>query len=115
MTVAEFACGTCGHDFCPECVVFPYGLKKPPICITCALARGGVSRRETGRPKLSRKQIKERMKARNLTTMTRSEVRSSGIGKVVEPLPTVEEQQDERWLRGEREPDDFPGGWKQVF
>ena len=55
------------------------------------------------------------MKARNLTTMTRSEVRSSGIGKVVEPLPTVEEQQDERWLRGEREPDDFPGGWKQVF
>ena len=115
MTVAEFACGTCGHDFCPERVVFPYGLKKPPICITCALARGGVSRRETGRPKLSRKQIKERMKARNLTTMTRSEVRSSGIGKVVEPLPTVEEQQDERWLRGEREPDDFPGGWKQVF
>ena len=30
MNVAEFACGRCGHDFCPECVVFPYGLGKPP-------------------------------------------------------------------------------------
>ncbi len=115
MAVAEFACGTCGHDFCPECVVFPFGLSKPPMCITCALEKGGVSRRETGRPKLNRRQIRQRLKARSQTTVTRSEIRSSGIGHVAEPLPSEEDQQSARWLEGERDAEEFPGGWKQVF
>jgi hypothetical protein len=115
MAVAEFACGACGHDFCPECVVFPFGLKKPPLCITCALQKGGVSRRETGRPKLGRRQVRQRLKARSQTTVARSEIRSSGFGHVAEPPPSVEDQQAEGWMEGDRDPEEFPGGWKQVF
>jgi hypothetical protein len=116
MAVAEFACGECGHDFCPECVVFPFGLKKPPLCISCALAKGGVSRRDTGRPKLSRRQVRQRLKARQQTTVVRSEIRTSGLGQLAEPpLPTLEEQQSDRWLEGDPDPEEFPGGWKQVF
>ncbi len=114
MAVAEFACGTCGHDFCPECVVFPFGLSKPPMCITCALAKSGVSKRETGRPKLGRRQVKQRLKARKQTTVTRSEVRSSGIGTVADPLPPRDDEA-ERWIDDDAGPDSLPGGWKQVF
>jgi len=115
MVVAEFACGRCGHDFCPECVVFPYGLRKPPLCITCALDIGGVSRRSTGRPRLSQRQVRQRVKERSRTTMTRSEVRTSGIGKPAETLPTEEDQQAEHWMEGARDAEEFPGGWKQTF
>jgi len=115
MVVAEFACSQCGHDFCTECVVFPYGLRKPPVCITCALDIGGVSRRTTGRPKLSRREIRQKVKERSRTTVTRSEVRTSGLGAVAEVLPSEDDQQSERWMDGASEPEEFPGGWKQTF
>ncbi len=116
MTVAEFACGTCGYDFCPECVVFPHGLKKPPMCISCALDRGGVRRRETGRPKLGRREIKLRLDARRQrTTVTRTEFQQSRLGQVVDPLPSEDETQTKRWMDGERDAEEFPGGWSQKF
>jgi len=115
MNVAEFACSSCGHDFCPECVVFPFGLRKPPLCVACALAKGGISRRDQGLPKLGRRQVKQRVKARRQTTVTRSEMHSSGLGQAVETVPSVEEQQAASLLDGDRSPDEFPGGWKQVF
>lgn len=115
MTVAEFACGQCGHDFCPECVVFPFGLRKPPLCITCALSVGGVSRRESGRPRLSRREVRRRVKQRSQVTVTRSELHTSDLGR---PAPAPEDpdaEQAERWMEGERDAEEFPGGWKQVF
>lgn len=63
MTFGTQICGECGHNFCDECVVFPFGTKKPPLCISCALELGGVSSRPTGRPKLSRQSIRERRNA----------------------------------------------------
>ena len=74
-----------------------------------------MSRRQTGRPKLGRRQVRQRLKARNQTTVTRSEIRSSGIGHVAEPPPSIEQEQSERWLEGDRDPEEYPGGWKQVF
>jgi hypothetical protein len=61
MTLAQHICGECGHQFCPECVVFPFGMTKPPACIACALELAGVRRQATGRPKLTRKSIKRRL------------------------------------------------------
>lgn len=115
MTVAEFACGRCGHDFCPECVVFPFGLRKPPLCITCALEMGGISRRDAGRPKLSRREVRRRTKVRKQVTVTRSELRSSELGRTVEPPDDPDEVDSQRWLDGTSDAEEFPGGWRQVF
>jgi hypothetical protein len=36
------SCRTCRNEFCRQCLVFPHGSKKPPLCVECALARAGV-------------------------------------------------------------------------
>ena len=36
------SCRTCANEFCRQCLVFPHGSKKPPLCVECALARAGV-------------------------------------------------------------------------
>ena len=43
--VASSSCGECGHAFCEDCLVEPFGPKKPPMCIACALAFAGVNQR----------------------------------------------------------------------
>lgn len=109
MALAEFVCGQCGHEFCPECVVFPYGTDKPPICISCALQVAGVSKRPTGRPKLSRRAVKKRLKDSSRTATQETTT-------VVASEPDEEpDHNDERWLHGSGDADDFPGGWKQTF
>ena len=35
-------CRACHHEFCPECLVWSHGPKKPPMCVPCALAAAGV-------------------------------------------------------------------------
>jgi hypothetical protein len=36
------ACRVCGNEFCRQCLVWPHGPKKPPLCVECALAKAGV-------------------------------------------------------------------------
>ncbi len=40
-------CKSCGQAFCRRCLVYPFGPKKPPFCVGCALAEAGV--RQTAR------------------------------------------------------------------
>lgn len=35
-------CRACGHPFCNRCLVWAFGPKKPPYCISCALSASGV-------------------------------------------------------------------------
>ena len=39
---AEDRCGRCGYEFCGECLVYSFGLKKPPLCIPCAVVAAGI-------------------------------------------------------------------------
>lgn len=39
---AEDRCGRCGLEFCGECLVYSFGLKKPPLCIPCAVVAAGI-------------------------------------------------------------------------
>jgi len=39
---AEDQCGRCGYEFCGECLVYAFGLKKPPFCIPCAVVAAGI-------------------------------------------------------------------------
>lgn len=38
-------CCQCGESRCEECMVFPFGERRPPMCIPCALAFAGVRHR----------------------------------------------------------------------
>ena len=42
---ATARCSACEAEFCPECLIYPFGEKKPPLCVPCALVVGGVRRR----------------------------------------------------------------------
>jgi hypothetical protein len=35
-------CRNCKQDFCPDCLVFAFGPKKPPFCVPCALEAAGI-------------------------------------------------------------------------
>ncbi|HEY2427610.1 MAG TPA: hypothetical protein VGI06_01675 [Acidimicrobiales bacterium] len=37
-------CSKCGQARCGDCLVYPFGPKKPPFCINCALVAGGIRR-----------------------------------------------------------------------
>ncbi len=105
MTLGEQICGECGHQFCHECVVFPFGTSRPPLCITCALEKGGVRRQSVGRPKLSRRSIRERLALQSSTA--------------AQPVDGVQERvtapDDEAWLGGHVDPDRVPGAWRREY
>ncbi|MGI9578485.1 MAG: hypothetical protein ACR2OH_09820 [Microthrixaceae bacterium] len=104
MALSDHVCGRCGHEFCRECVVFPFGLKKPPLCIACALEAGGVSHQHTGRPRLAQRQVKQRLKDR-----------SNQTEPVPEPAPVVvQDETDEAWLTGDVDAESA-GGWSKKF
>ncbi|GIU84699.1 MAG: hypothetical protein KatS3mg008_1474 [Acidimicrobiales bacterium] len=47
---AENACSECLREYCHECLVYPFGPKKPPLCVACALSRAGI-RKNARRPR----------------------------------------------------------------
>jgi hypothetical protein len=55
-------CGRCGGAWCSSCIVYAFGPKKPPYCMSCAMVAGGV-RTSATLPAMPRKQLKARMKA----------------------------------------------------
>jgi len=105
MAVSEYVCGRCGHEFCPECVVFPFGLKKPPLCISCALEAGGVSRQHTGRPRLTERQVKDRLAEHRAR---------AALARPSPPPPAPVDDAEERWLDGSERAEDV-GGWSKKF
>lgn len=111
MTMGEYICGECGHQFCPECVVFPFGASKPPVCIACALELGGVRRQKVDRPKLARKSIKERLALQR----TQSAVPTEPAPDAVAAGAAGSEPEDVEWLDGSVDAEDVPGGWSTSY
>lgn len=104
MTGGEHVCGDCGHLFCEDCVVHPFGTHRPPMCITCALERGGVRRTATGRPKLTRRSIKQRLRLQAERDATPAPA----------PAPAPDDEPD-AWLEGTMDPASVPGAWRQQY
>lgn len=52
-------CSQCGDGFCDECLVFPFGERRPPMCIACALTFSGV--RHRGEASTARKPARTRV------------------------------------------------------
>lgn len=57
-------CSHCGQEFCRDCLVYPKGPKKPALCVTCAIAVGGVRSTAAKHPPISKRELKRRMKER---------------------------------------------------
>lgn len=111
MTVGDQICSGCGHTFCRECIVFPFGEKKPGLCIGCALERGGVRSRATTWPRLPRKSIKERLRtARNDADEgddpTRDHTDDTDPADGDTPGP---------WLGDDDAIDGIPGAWSATY
>ena len=112
---AAAACGQCGHLFCADCLVYPFGESRPPMCVGCALAAAGVRKKKSTRPKLRRSAAKERQATFAAETEAAAQAaaveaeRLAAEAAELAAMPTDEE----RWLSGEA--DDLPGAWRQVF
>ncbi|HTO01299.1 MAG TPA: hypothetical protein VL068_11550 [Microthrixaceae bacterium] len=129
MNFGEEICGECGHHFCQECVVFPFGSKKPPLCISCALELGGISSHPTGRPKLSRQSIRERRSiqrkaqkaARAEQKLAAEAIAESASSSESEATGTAEPAEMEEasvhhpWIEDSDSIAAVPGGWSQTF
>jgi hypothetical protein len=61
---SENLCGQCGLEFCRDCLVFPHGPRKQPLCIQCAIAASGVRSNAGTHPAMSKREIKRRIKER---------------------------------------------------
>jgi hypothetical protein len=101
-------CKMCQRPFCTRCLIYPFGPKKPPYCVGCALAEAGV--RESARgavmtpeaevvPAVDKKALKlarkaEKTAAKDLAKATKAAARS---GQELPPPPGVlGEERDSR-------------------
>lgn len=55
-------CRRCGGAWCGSCLVYAFGPRKPPYCMSCAMVAGGV-RTSAALPAMPRKQLKAQMRA----------------------------------------------------
>ena len=37
-------CRACRDAYCKDCLVYPFGQRRPPYCVRCALVAAGVRR-----------------------------------------------------------------------
>ena len=64
---AENVCSSCGVAFCHDCLVYPRGPKKPPLCVQCAIAAAGVRSSARNQSNYSRREVKKRVReAKNM-------------------------------------------------
>ncbi len=108
MAISTEVCRRCGHGFCSECVVYPFGVAKGAMCISCALEAGGVSRQKTGRPKLSTKEIRSACR-RTAHGLDRDPGHEAGCR-----MRNPRNELDQAWLNGEVDAETL-GGWSRTF
>lgn len=57
---ADDLCTDCGREYCHECLVYPFGPEKPPLCHSCAIARAGI-RKHAGRSRVGSRRERKRL------------------------------------------------------
>ncbi len=59
-------CGWCGEEFCHDCVVYPFGEKRLPYCLSCAVTAAGVRSGPAAPRAVSRRDRRNMMERRQL-------------------------------------------------
>jgi hypothetical protein len=86
---AEDRCGTCGYEFCGECLVYSFGAKKPPFCIPCAVAAAGIRSNAGIRPLATARELKAVRKERR--SAERKARREGGIPEpALDTMPVLD-------------------------
>ena len=80
-------CGRCGGSWCANCLVYSFGPKKPPYCMSCAMVAGGVQT-AAALPAMPRKMLKAQMKAAQ-GRRRRPRPRPPPRAEVAEPEPSA--------------------------
>ncbi len=76
-------CGRCGGSWCSTCLVYAFGPKKPPFCMSCAMVAGGV-RTGSALPALSKRQLKAQAKARTVKAKAAARAAEDAAGAETE-------------------------------
>ncbi|QGG96765.1 B-box zinc finger protein [Actinomarinicola tropica] len=81
---ADRTCRTCGGEFCTDCLVFSHGPRKPPYCVSCALAAAGV-RSSASRPTaVSKRDLRKKLRAERKAAKVASKSGQAAPVRVVE-------------------------------
>ncbi|MEZ5310486.1 MAG: hypothetical protein R2735_07830 [Microthrixaceae bacterium] len=107
MTFGNHLCSECGHRFCDDCVVYPYGTKRAGLCIKCALDRAGVRKRRSDMPKLSRKSVRARLKE--------DAAHAGETAKVAEATDETDVEETTPWIGESTSLYSIPGAWSETF
>ncbi len=75
-------CRRCGQAWCTTCLVYAFGPKKPPYCMSCAMVAGGV-KSSSALPPMSKRQLKAQMRA--MKAATKSEAKAEAKAAKDEP------------------------------
>jgi hypothetical protein len=89
-------CGRCGLEFCHTCVIYPFGNRKPPFCLPCAVEAAGVRSGAGSGRALSRRERKQLERERRDGDL----VGARGATR----MPTPEEKFDMDWLKAPTAP-----------
>jgi hypothetical protein len=94
---SENLCGQCGLEYCRNCLVYPHGPRKLPLCVPCALSAGGVRAAARTKSGLSKREIKQRAKERRreekaLAKLQRDPVTFPEIANPFEPGWAVQDE-----------------------
>lgn len=78
-------CRRCGGSWCNACLVYSFGPKKPPYCLSCAMVAGGV-RTAGARPAMGKRDLKALQK----TAKAEAKAAAKAARKAPQPEPEKE-------------------------
>jgi hypothetical protein len=88
---ADGMCHQCGRDYCGECLVFARGPKKPPACISCALAMAGVRSSASVAPKYVKEDMRRLRRAHRKVFRGGRAAADEMVSNTTEPAPDADE------------------------
>jgi len=90
-------CRRCGGAWCRDCLVYSFGPKKPPYCMSCAMVAGGV-RSAAARPAMAKRDMRARAKAMRVEAKaSKQAARGSVEVKELEPAAMAETNWSTPW------------------
>ena len=71
-------CRRCGSAWCGDCLVYAFGGKKLPYCMSCAMYAGGI-RTVAARPALPKREVKRLLKASKAEAKTKPDAKPASV------------------------------------
>lgn len=92
---AEDICSQCGREWCHECLVYPFGPKKPPLCHACAIAKAGIRKHAARSRVMSRRELRRLEKERKRQAKAKREPEPAVEVTTMDIGPALREEGDD--------------------